>query len=116
MIISAFRNYNLYNLGFLLLITLLLRIAIIVDPPGNPGGYFSLLANPRINVCLAALVVFGQALLVNRSITRHNLFSKTSYLPALIYVVLARMFIPFLTRSEERGVGKEFVNTVKFRL
>src|SRR5690606_31471003 len=33
----------------------------------------------------------------NRSITRHNLFSKPSYLPALMYVVLASMFNPFLT-------------------
>lgn len=99
MIISAFRNYSFYNIGFLLLITLLLRIAIFTEPPGGAGGYFPLkiLADPRVNVCLTALIVFAQAVLLNRSITRHNLFSKTSYLPALMYVVLASMFSPFLT-------------------
>ncbi|QEC52094.1 hypothetical protein EDD80_11755 [Anseongella ginsenosidimutans] len=99
MIISAFRNYNIYNLVFLLLITLLLRIAIIVHSPGSQEGFFplNLLSDPRVNVCLTALVIFSQAILLNRSITRHNLFSKTSYLPALMYAVLASMFSPFLT-------------------
>lgn len=99
MIISAFRNYNVYNIGFLLLITFLLRIAIILYPPASQGGVFpyNLLSDPGINVSLTALIVFVQAILLNRSITRHNLFSKTSYLPALMYAVLASMFSPFLT-------------------
>ncbi len=99
MIISTFRNYNIYNIGLLVLIALLLRTAVVLDPPDAPGGYFPMgfLSDPRINVSLSALVIVVQALLLNRSITRHNLFSKTSYLPALMYVVLASMFNPFLT-------------------
>src|SRR3546814_20870105 len=107
MIITAFRNYNVYNIGFLLLITFLLRMAIGLHPPAAQNSTFpyNLLLDPRINATLTALIVIVQAILLNRSITRHNLFSKTSYLPALMYAVLASM------RSEERLVGKECVGT-----
>src|SRR3546814_11095816 len=97
MIITAFRNYNVYNIGFLLLITFLLRMAIGLHPPAAQNSTFpyNLLLDPRINATLTALIVIVQAILLNRSITRLTLFSKTSYLPALLYPVLPIMFTPF---------------------
>src|SRR3546814_19110754 len=74
-------------------------MAIGLHPHAAQNSTFpdNLLLDPRINPTLTALIVIVQAILLNRSVTRHNLFSKTSYLPALMYAVLASMFSPFLT-------------------
>src|SRR3546814_99134 len=99
MIITAFRNYNVYNIGFLLLITFLLRMAIGLHPPAAQNSTFpyNLLLDTRINTTLPALIVIVQAILLNRRITQNNTFSTTYYLPALMYAVLASMFCLFLT-------------------
>src|SRR3546814_20612693 len=98
MIITAFRNYNVYNIGFLLLITFLLRMAIGLHPPAAQNSTFpyNLLLDPRLNVTLTDLIVILQPILLNRSITRHNLSSKPSYISALLYAVLASLFSHFL--------------------
>lgn len=101
MIITAFRNYNAYNIFFLLLLTFFLRIALLLDPSPDLTYWFpfGLVSDQRANISITAVIVFFQAILLNRSITRHNLFNKTSYLPALMYVVLASMFSSFLAFS-----------------
>jgi len=49
---------------------------------------YSLLNNTILNSVVAIILIFIQALLINRIVNSHNLISKTTFLPALIYVLL----------------------------
>jgi hypothetical protein len=109
--INQFRSLNPVNLLLLFAFTFFMRMAIFSDLPADlqfellesyakflitiPVNSFS----PTGNVLLAGLIVFIQAILFNRVINNHNLLSKPGYLPALLYVTSASLFMPFLILS-----------------
>ncbi|WP_231490657.1 DUF6427 family protein [Pedobacter sp. Leaf170] len=55
--------------------------------------------SPVANIFFAAILVFIQALLFNRIINNQNLLTKQSFLPGLMYVTGASLFMPFMVLS-----------------
>ena len=52
-----------------------------------------------VNVFLAGLMVFAQALLINHLVNHLNLLGKPTFLPALMYITVSGLFTPFLVLS-----------------
>ncbi|MCY1529175.1 hypothetical protein D9M68_643080 [compost metagenome] len=110
--INQFRNLSPINLLLLVAYAFFMRIAIWINLPEQfdfqllePYARFWTNApilvdvSPALNVLLATLMVLVQALLFNAIVNRHNLLSKPSYLPALIYVTGSGLFLQFLVIS-----------------
>lgn len=110
--ISFFRQLNPFHILWLAIITLLVRVGCLVNPPANidytyVASFQHLLLlsapvarlTPLANVLLAAAIVFVQALLLNRFANHFNLLGKPGFLPALMYVTLTALFTPFLVLS-----------------
>lgn len=91
---------------------IILRLGYIIDAPDQiqfifvepfarlliPADYeFAL--SPMMNISLAGVLVFLQALWFNSMVNSFNLLGKPTFLPALMYVVLSALFVPFLTLS-----------------
>ncbi|HKG07054.1 MAG TPA: DUF6427 family protein [Pedobacter sp.] len=110
--INQFRNLNPVNLFILFAYTFFMRMAIFADIP--PSLQFEFLEpytkffiqipihntlSSSGNVFIAGLIVYIQALLFNRIINNHGLLSKPNFLPALLYVTAASLFMPFLVLS-----------------
>ncbi|HTM97173.1 MAG TPA: DUF6427 family protein, partial [Pedobacter sp.] len=55
--------------------------------------------SPLLNVVIAVVIVLIQAILFNTIVNRHNLLSKPTYLPALLYVTASSLFLQFLIVS-----------------
>ena len=51
------------------------------------------------NLLLAGVLVFIQALVLNRLVNQYGLLNKPSFLPALMYITLSGLFTPFLVLS-----------------
>jgi len=110
--INAFRNYNPLNILWLAILLFLLRIGYAYNaPPKLAFTYLEPFARllvpeayqyafpPLVDVFLAGVLVFIQALLVNRLVNQYGLLTKPSFLPALMYIVLSSLFTPFLVLS-----------------
>jgi hypothetical protein len=110
--INVFRNYNPINILWLAVLLFFLRIGYALNsPPKLEFTYLEPFARllmpgasqyafpPLVDVFLAAVVVFIQALLVNRCVNQYGLLSKPSFLPALMYITLSGLFTPFLVLS-----------------
>lgn len=110
--IQQFRNLNFLNIFLLLILLYLLRIGLFLNLPEeiNSGfldlGNRLLLANasksilsPFANILLATILVFIQSLLFNRIINLYNVIGKSTFLPALTYVLASSVFTPFLFLS-----------------
>ena len=110
--INLFRRAQPSNLIFLLIIILLLRVAILLNPLiyddliiYKPFAKiltfftFDFLSNPVANILFTGFIVFIQSIIFGRIITRYNFFNKTSYIPELMFAVLSSLFTPFLTFS-----------------
>jgi hypothetical protein len=111
--INQFKKFSVVNLIFLFFVLLILRIGIYTQLPIDtntgfieifsrlliPFSYKSVIS-PSLNVSLAAILVFLQAILFNRMLNNFNIFGKTTFLPALMYVVCASVFMPFLVLSQ----------------
>ncbi|MEO3407051.1 DUF6427 family protein [Mucilaginibacter sp. CAU 1740] len=110
--INLFRTYNPLNVIWLAVLLLALRMGYLIQVPEKLEFIFvepfaRLLVpvkyeyafSPALNVLLAAVLVFVQALLVNSLINHHNLLGKPTFLPALMYITLSGLFTPFLTLS-----------------
>jgi len=110
--INQFRNLNPINLLILFAYTFFMRMAIFADLP--PMLQFEFLEpytkffiqiplqetfSPAGNVFLAGLIIFIQAILFNRVVNNHALLSKPGYLPALLYITSASLFMPFQVLS-----------------
>ncbi|WP_443945466.1 DUF6427 family protein [Pedobacter sp. AW1-32] len=110
--INQFRKLNPINLILLFAYVFFMRMAIFYDLPEHLS--FNLLepfARPLINIdfedlfpaqtniILAAIVLYVQALIFNRVINNHNLLSKPSFLPGLMYVTGSSLFLPFMVLS-----------------
>ncbi len=110
--INQFRNLNPINLIFLAAYTLFMRLAIYINLPEKLNFEFlesyakffiqipsTSSISPVVNISIAALLVFLQAILFNRIINNHGLLAKPSYLPALLYITGSSLFLQFLILS-----------------
>lgn len=110
--INVFRTYNPINILWLGILLFLLRAGYAYQAPPQiqftyvepfvrlllPNAYTINFA-ATLNIFLAGVVVFIQALLLNRLVNQFGLLSKPSFLPAVMYIVLAGLFPPFLVLS-----------------
>jgi hypothetical protein len=111
--INQFRTLNPINILYLFAYTFFMRIAIFVDMPPMLNFEFvepyaklffhipiaGNVISPTLNVFCASLIVFLQALIFNRIVNNHGLLNKHGYLPALLYITGASLFLPFLVLS-----------------
>ena len=110
--INQFRNLNPINLLILFAYTFFMRIAIFAETP--PELNFEFLEpytkffiqipiqntfSPSANVFFAGIIIYIQAILFNRVVNNHNLLNKPGFLPALMYITGASLFMPFLVLS-----------------
>jgi hypothetical protein len=110
--INTFRSFNPLNIFWLIVILILLRMGYVYTAPTKieftfvepfarllfPVAYEYALP-PLLNVFLAAVIVLIQALLLNHLCSYYNLLGKQSFLPAVMYIVVSSLFIPFLRLS-----------------
>lgn len=110
--INQFRKFTPLNLIFLLPLTLLLYVGAFANLPSELQTYIfepailNLLRDgqpqlrlPALNVLVSALLTLLQASYLNSVVNRFNLIGKSTFLPALLYVVMASIFTPFLILS-----------------
>lgn len=110
--IGQFRTSNPLNIFWLVIITILLRIAFAYNLQLEASQPFAqLLQNLLVphqyysnltilgNITLATVLVFIQALLLNVIVNKHNLLGRQTYLPALFYIIFCSLLMPFLTLS-----------------
>ncbi|MGY3213680.1 DUF6427 family protein [Mucilaginibacter sp. HD30] len=110
--INLFKTYNPLNAIWLAVLLIILRIGYLFNAPAEiqfvfvepfarllvPVNYeFAL--SPFMNISLAGVIIFMQALWFNRLVNSFNLMGRPSFLPALMYVVLTALFTPFLILS-----------------
>ncbi|WDF55086.1 DUF6427 family protein [Mucilaginibacter sp. KACC 22063] len=110
--INILRTYNPLNIIWLVLLIIVMRLGYIIKAPDHvnfifvesftrslvPVNYENLFSTP-VNIFLAALLVFGQALLVNFMVNGYNLMGKPSFMPGALFIVASSMFTPFLVLS-----------------
>lgn len=110
--IQQFKNLNFINLIYLFILLFILRIGIYLDMPAEINtGFIELFArllwstsidgiiSPALNITTAAIVVLSQALIFNKIINNFNILGKSSFLPALFFIVTSSVFTPFLFLS-----------------
>lgn len=108
--IHQFRKLSSINIFYLLLFTAFLRIPILYELPSQLnsnflGPFAHLLLtfdlenafSPFANVLVSSILMFAQALIFNYVINNHTLLGKQSFLPSLIFVISASLFMPFMT-------------------
>jgi hypothetical protein len=107
--INFFRVLN--PLGIILLAVLLfvLRAGYLLNAPYHLPFAFStplqtllipkfneIVITPSLNIFIAGVLVFVQALLLNYLVNYYNLLGKPTFLPALMYITVSGLFPPFL--------------------
>ena len=110
--INLFRNFSPLNVLWLVMLLFFLRLGYVFHVPDKIGfTFFEPFArllipfslddafSPVTNICLAGIMVLIQALLLNYLVNKYNLLSKSTFLPALMYVVCTALFTPFLILS-----------------
>lgn len=110
--IKLFRSFNPVNIVWLALFLFLMRIGFAYNLPDKmefpfaelfsrllvPVSY-QMVIPPVFNLFLASVLVFTQAMLINYLVNHYNLSGKSSFLPALMYITVSGLFIPFLMLS-----------------
>ncbi|MBD3749888.1 MAG: beta-carotene 15,15'-monooxygenase [Sphingobacteriales bacterium] len=110
--IQQFRNLNFINFFFLFLLLFILRIEVFIHLPQElNSGFLELFSrllipispqsilSPALNITIAAILVYTQAILFNRIINTFNVLGQSTFLPALFFVVCSSVFTPFLVLS-----------------
>ena len=110
--IKQFRSLNFINIALLLILTFILRIGLFLDIPEmvNSGfnNFFVRIGvsfeldkylSPSLNIILATILVFIQALIFNKIVNTYGLLNKASFLAGMCYIVCASIFTPFLIFS-----------------
>lgn len=109
--INQFRSLNPINLLFLAIYTVFLRVSIFFNLPTSLtfelvdsytkvfGGIAVEPISAEASVFFAAIIVFLQALIFNKIINNHGLLAKPTYLPALLYITGASLFMQFMLLS-----------------
>lgn len=108
--IKQFRSLHPINILFLLVVALLVRWPLLVIHPEVFNGNFSelsrhLLLDSEINFSsgvgtqfvISFALLLLQAFLFNAVVNTHNLIGKSSFMPALLFVVLGSFFPAFGT-------------------
>lgn len=104
--LQLFRSYNPYSVIVLFLVAIFLKLAVLIHPQmvltvsqsqivwlKLSGVLETLLGHSAFLITFFALVnLFGQAIFLNRIAARHHLFPKSTYLPALTYVLATSLF------------------------
>ncbi|MFD0793155.1 DUF6427 family protein [Mucilaginibacter litoreus] len=110
--INIFRAFNPLNILWLAILVFILRLGYIVEAPDKlqfvfvepfarllvPVAY-EYAFSPIENVCIAAVLVLGQAVLLNYLVNKYNLLGRATFLPSLMYVTLSSLFPPFMVLS-----------------
>jgi hypothetical protein len=110
--VSAFRNFNPLNIFWLALWLIVLRVCYLLKGPSQvefilvesfarsllPFTYGHVLSLP-MDMLLAGIIVFIQALLLNYVVNFYNLLNKSTFLPAFMYITVSSLFTPFLILS-----------------
>ncbi len=110
--INTFRKFNPINILWLAVVLFILRIGYVWHAPGeihftliepfarlfNNVEYDHILPS-GLNVFIAGLIILGQALMLNTLVNYYNLLGRSSFLPALMYIVISSLFTPFLILS-----------------
>jgi hypothetical protein len=110
--IGTFRTYNPFNIAWLIIILVLLRMGYVYHAPDKieftfvepfarlvfPVDY-EYAFSPQINVLLAGVLVLIQGMLLNHLCNHYNVLGRATFLPALMYVVASGLFPPFLVLS-----------------
>jgi len=110
--VNFFKVYNPLNVLWLAILLFALRISYIIQVPDKlqfifvepfarllvPVSY-EYAFSPLLNIFLAAILVLGQALLLNYFVNHYNLLGKPTFLPALMYVTVTSLFTPFMVLS-----------------
>jgi hypothetical protein len=110
--INAFRALNPLNILWLAVFCIALRLGYVVQLPPHIDFVFvesytktiipiSLenLLTPIVNLLIAATMVFAQALWLNQLVNKYNLLGKPTFLPALMYITVSALLVPFLVLS-----------------
>lgn len=110
--IKLFRSFNPLNILWLAFFLFAMRIGFAYHVPEKTGfpfiELFSRLLIPVssqpvissvFNLFLASALVFLQAILLNYLINHYNLLGRSTFLPALMYITITGLFIPFLMLS-----------------
>lgn len=110
--IRQFRKLNPINLFFIVIIAFGMRFGMLLQLPETIEFNFSELSHrlllpvpwespfrPGPNIIIAMLLVIVQAMLLNRIVNQHNLLGRPSFLPALMYVTISAMLMPFMILS-----------------
>jgi len=110
--INFFKNLSPLNILWLLVVLFILRAGYLFNLPVKiDSAYFENLEHlllspglhypftPFLNVVLAGIFVFIQALLLNRLVNHFNLLGKPTFLPALMYLTVSGLYTPFLVLS-----------------
>jgi hypothetical protein len=111
--INFFKTLNPVRIFGLAVILFALRVGYLVNAPDRLDFAFSelfvrllIIPKPHLhlistaaNVFFAGVVVFAQALLLNRLVNHFNLLGKPTFLPALMYITVSGLFTPFLVLS-----------------
>lgn len=111
--LQLFRNNHPYTVLILLILTLLLNMQVLLHPamPIVAEGHFvfayivgllsNVLGNSAFLFTLVAIFMqFAQALVLNTITNRHRLFSRGTYLPAFVYLLLTSIS-PFFGHFSE---------------
>ncbi len=110
--INVFRMLNPLNILWLGVFLILIRVGYIGRLPDNaeftfvepfarlliPVAYEHVFT-PVGNLFVAGVLVFIQSLWLNQIINKYNLLGKPTFLPALMYITISGLFVPFLTLS-----------------
>lgn len=110
--IDQFRKYTPLNVLFLSVVGLVLCLGVFLHLPDNlmPVFFEPAISNftgklspenisPQANVLITLVLTIIQALLLNNIVNRFNLVGRSSFLPALMYMTLASLVLPFLILS-----------------
>ena len=110
--INFFKALNPLNIVWLIILLIILRAGYLINGPvkiePSFAEPFSRLLLPQLdqyelsplyNVVLAGVIVFAQAMLLNRLVNQYNLLGKPTFLPALMYIIVSALFMPFLVLS-----------------
>jgi hypothetical protein len=110
--IKLFRSFSPLNIVWLAIFLFAMRIGFAYHVPEKMGFPFIELFSrllipvsyqsvipPLFNLFLASALVFIQAILINYLVNHYNLLGKSTFLPALMYITVSGLFIPFLMLS-----------------
>src|SRR3954468_24677838 len=110
--IRLFRSFSPVNIVWLAVFLFFMRIGFAFQLPDKTGFPFSELFSrlllpasyqmaipPVVNLFVASLMIFIQAILINLLTNEHNLLGKSTFLPAFMYITGSSLLVPSLLLS-----------------